>query len=251
MDVIIQFQRYLTKPHVRPLALSAPILVLLVCLPMLRPLRHPAQTQISDDELDRLATIQSLADRHTLAIDRSNFLPVTGTVKVGGKTYSSQPPMMAVLLAGPYWLMERGGFSFSGSGSLVCYLLTLIGVTIPVAGAAGVIYRMARLFELARWKRAALAAMVVFASGLISYGVVLNSHAPAAALVLAAAGCLVHVAISKRPTVAWGWLAASGFCAALAATIEPAAVLFLVLLVAVIPAMRWKLTMRLGGEVLY
>ena len=31
MDVLHSFRRYLTKPHVRPWALSSPILVLLVC----------------------------------------------------------------------------------------------------------------------------------------------------------------------------------------------------------------------------
>src|SRR2546428_299657 len=54
MDVLHSFRRYLTKPHVRPWALSAPILVLLVCLPLLRPLRHPDPRDVSDDELARL-----------------------------------------------------------------------------------------------------------------------------------------------------------------------------------------------------
>ena len=58
---------YFRKPFVRPWALSAPILVLLICLPLLRPLRHPAS--ISDDELLRLETISALARHRTLAID--------------------------------------------------------------------------------------------------------------------------------------------------------------------------------------
>jgi hypothetical protein len=80
---------------------------------------------------------------------------------------------------------------------------------------------MGRLFELPRRRRSLLAAAVAFGSGLVSYGVVLNAHAPAAALVLGAAACIVHVAISRRPGVTSGWLAIAGLCAALAATIDP------------------------------
>jgi hypothetical protein len=80
---------------------------------------------------------------------------------------------------------------------------------------------------------------------------VLNAHAPAAALVLAASACLVHVAISRRPGVTSGWLAVAGLCAALAAAIEPAAIVFLALFALAIPAMRWRWPMRCGGVVLY
>jgi hypothetical protein len=251
MNALDQFRRYLTKPHVRPWALSAPILVLLICLPLLRPLRHPDPRGVSDDELNRLATVDSVVERRTLAIDGSLFAPLAGTMQHGGHTYSRQAPTMAVLLAGPYWVMHRFGLTFGNNVNLVSYLLTLLGVTIPVAFAAGLMYRMGRLFELQRPKRAALAAGVVLGSGLVSYGVVLNSQAPAAALVLAAAACLAHVAISKRPRVTTGWLAIAGLCAALAAVIEPSAAIFALLLAAVIPAMRWRWNMRAGGLLLY
>src|SRR5262245_53116342 len=195
MDVIVELRRYLTKPHVRPWALSAPILVLLFCIPLLRPLRDPDPSRISDDEMARLATVQAVAEHRTLAIDGSSMRPARGTVRIGDRLYADQPPTMAVLLAGPYWVMSRLGLTFRNDANTIEFFLTLIGVTIPVAVGAGLIYRMARLFELARWKRAGLAIAVAFASGFVSYGVVLNAHAPAAALVLAAATCLVHVAI--------------------------------------------------------
>ena len=251
MVVLHQFRRYLTKPHVRPWALLAPILVLLVCLPLLRPLRHPDPREISDDELARLATVESLVERRTLAIDESSFLPAAGTFRHGDRIYSEQPPALAVLLAGPYWVMQRSGLTFDKNPALVAYLLTLLGATIPVAMAAGLIYRMGRLFELPRRRRALLAAAVAFGSGLVSYGVVLNAHAPAAALVLGAAAAIVHVAIARRPGVTSGWLAIAGLCAALAAAIEPAAIVFLALFALAIPAMRWRWPMRAGGVALY
>src|SRR5690349_796511 len=252
MDVLHSFRRYLTKPHVRPWALSSPILVLLVCLPLLRPLRHPDPRYISDDELGRLATIQSLVERRSLAIEASEFLPPRGdTIRHGEHVFSDQPPALSVLLAGPYWMMRRCGLTFATNPALVAYLLTLIGATIPVAAAAGLIYRMGRLFELPRRRRTLLATAVAFGSGLVSYGVVLNAHAPAAALVLGSAACIVHVAISRRPGVTSGWLAVAGLCAALAATIDPAAVVFLALFALAVLAMRWRWYLRIGGLALY
>jgi hypothetical protein len=54
-------------PIVRPWALAAPILVLLIALPMLRPLRHPAE--VSEDEALRLATISSIVKYGSLALE--------------------------------------------------------------------------------------------------------------------------------------------------------------------------------------
>src|SRR6185312_16212201 len=161
MDVLHSFRRYLTKPHVRPWALSAPILVLLICLPLLRPLKHPDPREVSDDELARLATVQSLVEHRTLAIDQSSFAPSSQTIRRGGHTFSAQPPVMAVLLSGAYWIMRSVGLTFSKNPSLVEYLLTMIGVTLPVALAAGFLHHMGRVFELKRPIRALMAMAVV------------------------------------------------------------------------------------------
>lgn len=242
MEFFVQLRQQLTRPHVRPWALAAPILVLLICLPLLHPLRHPDPRGISDDELTRLATVQSLVEKRTLAIDDSVYQPTRAI---------AQPPVMAVLLAGPYAIMRQFGVTFASNPDLVAYLLTVIGAAIPVAAAAGLIYRMGRMFELRRPKRAMLAAAVVLASGLISYGVVLNAQAPAAALLLGAVACIANVAAAKQPRATTGWLAVAGMCAAFAATIAPAATIFLVLMLFAIPAMRWPWRMRVGGMVLY
>jgi hypothetical protein len=106
---------------------------------------------------------------------------------------------------------------------------------------------MGRLFELRRPFRTGLALAVVLGSGLISYATVLNAHAPAAALAIASAGCLVHVTITNRRMHGSVWLVLSGLCAALAATLEPAAVVFVVLFAAVVLALRWTLVQRLAG----
>jgi hypothetical protein len=242
----------LARPMVRPWALSVPVLVLLIGLPMLRPLRHPDPRDISDDERARLLSVQALAEGQTLALDKpAAEMPRSNLIRNGETIYSDQPPVMAILLAGPYWLMTRMGLRMDDNPNLVAYLLTLLGVTLPVALGGGMIYRMGRLFELARPVRAALGAIVVFGSGLISYAVVLNSHAPSAVLLLASASGLIHVAVSGNPAAGGGWVLGAGFTAALAMVIEPTAAIFAVLFACVPLAMRWKFSLRLRGVLAY
>ncbi len=245
------------RPYVRPWALATPIAVLLFCLPLLRPLRHPGQA--SGDEQLRLATISALVQHRAdpgplanrLAINTGLFVSSSHVMAVRGRLYSDQPPMLAFLLSGPAWLLYWMGFRLQDNSVLVPYLLTLLGVTLPVAGAAGLVYRMGRIFELRRGWRTFLAAAVVFGTGLISYAVVLNAHVPAAVLVLAAAGCLIHLAASETPSRGGGWLVLAGFCAALAATIDLSASVFLLLLLAVIPVLRLPAALRIGGVLLF
>jgi hypothetical protein len=243
-----QLRRYVDQPMVRPLALAGPILVLLIALPLLRPLRRP--TEISNDEVLRLATIRALVEHRSLSLDRG-YARVPGSVQTTTGTYSAQPPMMAVLLSAPAWVLHGMGIWFDNKQVLTSYLLTVLGVTLPVAGAAGLIYRMGRLFELRRPWRTGLGIAVVAGSGLLSYSVVLNQYAPTAVLILAAAACLIHVAAMNRDDRRAGWFALAGGCAALAATIDPAATVFLVLFFFVIPAMRFSPLRRLTGMWLY
>jgi hypothetical protein len=244
-------RHYRNRRHVRPWALAVPIVVLLIAVPMLRPLRHPDFGSISDDELARLATVQALVEQNTLSIDGSRYVSTAAKVQRDGHWYSSQPPMMAVLLSGPYRVMRSMGYTFDSSPHWVMFILTLLGTTLPVAGAGGLVYRMGRLFELRRPLRTGLALAAVLGSGLISYATVLNAHAPAATLVLGSAACLVHVTITNRRMHGSVWLIASGACAAMAAAFEPAAVLFVLLFGVVVLALRWTTAQRVGGLLVY
>jgi len=227
-----------------------------VALPLLRPLRHPGANSVSDDEAARLATIVAVAEHHSLSLEGLDLgpgvpLPSTGLVRSHDRIYSSQPPVMAVILAGPYWVLGKFHLTLRSSPVLTQFLLTLIGVTIPVACAAGLIYKMSRAFELRREIRCALAAAVVFGGGLISYAVVLNSHAPAATLVLASAACLVYLANSRKPRRSIWWAIAAGTCSGLAAALDPPAAVFVVLFVLVLLAMRWPIMRRTAAAGLF
>lgn len=237
---------------VRPWALAVPILVLLIAAPLLRPLRHPMAAQISRDEVTRLATVQAIVEHGTIDLEQAGVSVTPYGFATQETAGIRQPPMLSALLAPTYWMLHRSGTTMDDNPHLVAYLLTFLGVTIPVALAAGLVYRMGRLFELKRHVRTALAALVVFGSGLISYATVLNAHAPAATLVLAGAACLIHVAIiSRRPSTNYLWMIACGFCLALAAMIDPPAVIFLLLMGFVVLAMRWKLSGRAVGLACY
>src|SRR5436305_6690743 len=98
MPLLSFLNRLIEGRHVRPWALSAPIVVLLICLPLLRPLRQPDPRLISDDEQARLATVQAIVEQHTLAIEATSFPGTHDRITVGQHSYSNQPPVMAVLL---------------------------------------------------------------------------------------------------------------------------------------------------------
>ena len=113
---------------VRPLALLGPVLVLVICLPLLRPLRHPAD--ISIDEQLRIATVRALVERGTLALDNVQPGQIDGTVLRDGHPYSAQPPMMALLLSIPL------SASFSVRGAALARLAgeaLLLGTTLVLA----------------------------------------------------------------------------------------------------------------------
>ena len=253
---VLLLRRDRPRGMVRPWALSAPVLVLIVTLPLLRPIRYPDPADVSDDEQALLATTQALVEHDTPAIDQTQFTTTRRKFERvdahgNARWYADQPPVMAALLSSGYRVMRFYGLTFGRDAPTVTYLLTLLGVALPAACAAGLVYRMGRLFDLPRPKRAVLAAAAVFASGLLSYATVLNAHVPAATLVLASAGCLVHLTISVKRPVTPIWLLCAGLCAALAATIDPSAVPFLPLLAAVTLAFRWRWWLRIGGLLLF
>lgn len=251
-------RRWKEQPKIRPWALAAPIILLLLCLPLLRPLRYP--TAPAADEAIRLLTIRSIVENGTFAVERvpshraMSDQRQVGTVLLkrrGDEYFSTQPPTFAAILSMPYALMRQWGITFESNPLLVAYLLTLIGTTLPAAAATGLIYRMARMFELPRWQRALLSLAVALGSGMGSYCTVLNPHVPAAALVLCSAACIIHWSRSLKPFRSIAWLSLSGFCAALGAVIDPISAIFLCVFIVPIFALRLGFPTRLAGALLF
>lgn len=251
----VYFRRWSASPKVRPWALLAPVLLILIAAPQLRPLRFPAHP--GNDEKIRLETVEAIVETGTFSIDRDRekrerWLEGTVTLhRPDDAVYSGQPPLMASLLSGAYWIMNRSGLSMEENPTLVGFLLTLLGSTLPAAVATGLTYRMARMFELQRTWRSLLSVAVGLGSGIGSYGVVLNPHVPAATLVLGAAAAIIHWARSPNPFRAMGWLGVAGLCAGFAGTIDPLTVVFLFLFLAPVFALRVGFPTRLAGALLY
>ena len=58
--IVAYLRNYRQRQHVRPWALAAPILILLLALPLLRPLRHPT---VTPEEAATLTAVQAMVDR--------------------------------------------------------------------------------------------------------------------------------------------------------------------------------------------
>ncbi len=246
------------RQYVRPWALVAPILVLIVCLPLLRPLRYPDAGQAGDAEVLRLATIHSFATTGKLVLPEKPFAiygvvnsrtPVTFSRE---HYYAVQPPMLSVLAAGFYRLMLAAGVTFEDSQTLTTYVLTMLMAAVPAAACGGLVYRMARVFELSRPWRAALSTVVGLAAGLLPYGTVISPNAVAAAFVMASMACVLRAEMSgKPPRSGWGWVIAAGLFAGLAATIKPNVVFVLAGIGLSMFLAHWSLGLRFGAVLLY
>lgn len=251
MSVLQHIRGYVQQPLVRPWALAGPVLVIILCLPFLHPLIQPDPRTWDDQQQLIASTVQALVERHTLAIEGTVFADNPAAVAHGGQLYSPYPPMLPALIAPLYWVLLKQGVYYSDDLVLVQYLLTLFCATVPLAICAGMLYRLARMFELRRPLRLALSIGAVLGGGLLSYGVIINYHVPAAALLLIAISCISHLAVARYPYRNLAYAAFAGFFATLAATLDPPAAVFAALLCVVLLAMRWSPAMRVGAVLLY
>jgi hypothetical protein len=283
--------RLFYRPLVRPWALAAPVAVLLLCVPILRPLRDP--TNLSADEALRLATVRALLEHDSLDLTAAPAIAPASSptgaataqapttlaaaaplpippgdltesanraailrhmIRAHGRLYSEQPPVMALILAPLTWVLERLGLATHHDPATGAYVLTLLCVTMPVALGAGMVYRMGRLLELPRHWRAALALATVVASGLICFATVLNAHAPAAALLLMSAAMLLQVETGITPAPAAQralWLLLCGGTASLASVLDPPAAIAAIMIFFAVPATRFGKRWRIAGVFIF
>ncbi len=253
MTIWSRLRKSFTRPTVRPWGLVVPILVLLVAIPLMRPIR--SAELMSRDEFLRLATADAVAERGTLellgASSISNREDLEGLVTTGGRIYSAQPPSFAVLIALPLRVLKWMEYSLLDDQTAVLCILTMLFVILPVSFAAGLIYRMGRMFELRRSLRVLVAATSVFGTGLISYSVILSAEALSACLLIAASYCVLKVEFAAKPRRSAGLFILGGLLAFLAAVIEPWALVPAVLFPLVIASTNFSWRFRTGGCLLY
>jgi hypothetical protein len=150
----------------------------------------------------RLATVESLIDRHTLVIDDSIFVRVPergspydpaqpllqrGTqdkLFIGGHFYSDKPPVSALVLAGFYQLLQWAtGWTAREQPQRFCYAMNLAGAGLPYVVAVWSAARMAMLLQLSGRLQLLLAASFAFATVAPAYARQVNGHIQLLALV--------------------------------------------------------------------
>ncbi len=204
-----------------------PWLLGLACLALVAVSARPYAGGWNDGS--RLAAVESLVERHTLAIDDSLFcrpsadtlarnsppypshdadLLTHGTrdkLLIGGHFYSDKPPVISLLMAGLYqgarWL---GLPAASERPDLYCWLLTVATSGLAYLLAVLALYRLGRLVELPPVTLLAWLASFALATFALTYTQHVNNHILLLAVV--ALVCL-QAAHLVRPDEAgqWSW----------------------------------------------
>ena len=154
----------------------------------------------SANDGSRLATVQSLVDHGTLAIDdsifvrppptdsprplpyalRDNGLPELGTcdkVRIKGRFYSHQPPVPAVLMAAAYGVLKWScGLDARARTDWFCYLMTLSSCGLAYVASVFLAYRMGPHPAAFHRLDAALAAVLGLATVAPAYTRHVNGH---------------------------------------------------------------------------
>jgi hypothetical protein len=217
--------------------------------PRVWPRTRPAPTPMfSSNDRSRWATIRALVDEHTFAIGKREYDAAgryrdTGIIFEDGWQsldkvldpdtkvfYSSKPPLLPVLLAGEYWLLERlfGWTLKDDPWPVVCTIL----LTINVLTLAVYLRLMSRLLERygrCDWGRLFIFAAACFGTFLTTFATTLNNHTVAAVTALVAVYPLL-----MDDNLSIGSVLTSGLFAGLTACFELPAAALLVSLGAVL-----------------
>ena len=198
---------------------------------------------LSGNDRSRWLTIRALVERGTFAIDDLVVEPGWDTIDAvvhpdaSGRLrlYSSKPPLLAVLCAGPYWLLHRltgwtlGDQPFAlGRTLLVVYGLLPLGLFMLFS------FRLIDRIGTTDWGRLWAAAVAAGGTLLDTFAIVLTNHVPAAACTAASAWFLHRVAVDGLRSPAG--FAAAGGAAALAAAFELPALAWLAATLAILAA---------------
>jgi hypothetical protein len=139
------------------------------------------------NDASRMATIQSLVEDGTFAIDGSIYIGTGDKFHYNGHFYSDKPPLLALAASPVYYLMNLAGISFVNYPGLTYYLITLL--TIGVLSSLALV--MMRKIQVGYFGvRAQWADLVTLIAGTATliwvYTSVFNNHIAAACLLVTA-----------------------------------------------------------------
>jgi hypothetical protein len=200
---------------------------------------------LSANDRSRWATVRALVepplrvDGAPYAIDKVLQQPNWDTIdKVfhDGHYYSSKPPLLATLVAGPYWLIWRTTGATLGTHPYAVgrTLLVLVNV-VPLAIWLLLLARLAERMAATDFARVFVVAAAALGTFLTTFAVTLNNHVPAAVTAGAALYCAVRIWFDDQRRLRY--FALAGLLAALAAAEELPA---LALLAGLGAALAWR-----------
>lgn len=190
---------------------------------------------LSANDRSRWNTVRSLVEHGTYAIDDIIEEPNWDTIDMVRHDqwnegeyhlYSSKPPLLATLVAAPYWLIHRvtGWTLGSHPYEIGRAMLVFINV-LPLVVYFVLLARFAERFGRTDWGQIFMVAAACFGTFLTTFAVVLNNHLPAAVSAAIALHCGWRVFYDGERR--WHYFAIAGFFAAFAAANElPALSLF-------------------------
>ena len=192
---------------------------------------------LSANDRSRWCTIRALVEHGTYAIDDVTFRRGWDTidmVKHRGRDgqphyYSSKPPLLATVLAGPYWLLHQmTGHTLGTHPYEMGRVLLLLYNGLPMLIYFVLLTRLAERYGTTDWGRVFMVAAGVGGTLLNPFAVVLNNHLPAAvsALISLDAALRIYHDGERRAI----YFAIAGFFAALTAACELPALSYFCLL---------------------
>jgi len=135
----------------------------------------------------RLATIDSLVHRGTYRIEDSRYFFTIDKSCFDGRFYSSKPPLLSTVLAGPYWVWNRlTGLSFDKAEPAAVKFISIVGAGIPHLILLLYFYRCLLLWTEDRAGR--VLGMLALSFGYLGLAYIggVNNHTPGAAALCAA-----------------------------------------------------------------
>lgn len=200
---------------------------------------------LSANDRSRWNTVRALVEKDMrvegapYAIDRviaESRWDTIDMVKHDGHYYSSKPPLLATLVAGPYWLIHQltGATLATHPYAIGRFLLVLVNV-IPLAIMFWLLAKLVERFAVTDFARVFVMAAAAFGTFLTTFAVVLNNHVIAAVSVTVAIYAVVRIWYDGERRL--GWFVLAGLFAAFTVADElPALSLFAALSLALL----WK-----------
>jgi hypothetical protein len=199
---------------------------------------------LSANDRSRWATVRSLVEQGTYQIDDMIQERGWDTIDMvqhrgwDGKLhqYSSKPPLMATLMAGPYWIIYRTtGASLGNYPYEVGRTLIVLFNVVPLVLYFFILALLAERLGTTDWGRSFMLAAACFGTFLTTFAVSINNHGPAAVCVAIVLWATVRIWYDGERRLRY--FALAGFFASFAVTNELPALSLLGLTAA---ALLWK-----------